>query len=377
MSKPINSTAWRSARRVALCLGSAAALAGEPAAAQFDFELLLSVESVTSDGPTSDSVIVVGSDGQPTDILVPRLNAPRGTALAPDGTFFVSVTGGLGAAGGTILRVDPAGAVSPFLTDVSPLDLEIDPVSGDLFASNFGVGILRVPVSGPGAGVPITGPNSSTPGVFVDSFTMPDGTPGARQVAPSGLGFAPNGDLFAGLQPTDASIADTAGLLQVDVETGLATQVGLLDNPFDVQVDSRGNVFANNVTPGAALGETVGEIAFFPGLGLGDVVDVAGLVDSQTFSQTAIRGLAVGPVGTVLEDSLFASTGELTIVRFEPFDPSLPLDTAFGGELFSDNVQNPFAFDIRVVVPEPSAAAAALTVVVATAAPLTRSRRAG
>ena len=296
-------------------------------------------------------ILIVDSDGLPSGTLVPDLDTPRGTALSEDGTFFVSVTGGLGSAGsGLVLMVDTdTGASAPFVTDVTPFDLEIDPASGDLFVSDATGGILRVPTTGPNTGIPQTGPNSSTPGVYVDVFELPDGTPGGA-VVPSGLGFAPNGDLFAGLQSSDSSAPGNAGLLQIAIDTGIATQVGILDIPFDVQVDSQGNVFANNVVPGSTVGGNAGEIAFFEGLGAIGSTLPAGLLESETFAPTAIRGLAIGPVGTAIEDTVFASTSSLNIVSFPPFDPST-FDPSFTGDIFAgpplNNILDPFAFDIQ------------------------------
>ncbi|MEM9701925.1 MAG: hypothetical protein AAF907_05730, partial [Planctomycetota bacterium] len=347
-----------------------AAVAGA-AHGQFDFRLLLSVDSLTPGEP--GQVLIVGSDGEPAGTFLPDLATPRGTALAADGAFFVSVTGGLGSTGGVVVKVDPDGTASDFVTDVSPFDLEVDPQSGDLFISDAAAGILRVPLSGPDAGVPQTGPNSATPGVFVDTFQLPDGSPGGPLV-PSGLGFAPSGDLFSGLQATDPTTPGTAGLLQVDLDSGVATQVGVLDTPFDVQVDSQGNVFANNVVPGGAVGESDGEIAVFPGLGAPGATLPAAPIESDVFSPTAIRGLAIGPVGTTLEDAVFASTGDLTIVQFDPFDPAT-FDPTFAGTVFADDVEDPFAFDIQIVIPEPAGVVIALVGCVA-AGSIGRGRRA-
>ncbi|MEM7626657.1 MAG: hypothetical protein AAF333_13765 [Planctomycetota bacterium] len=318
-------------------------------------------------------VLIVGSDGQPAGTLIPDLDTPRGTALAADGTFFVSVTGGLGSVGGVVLKAEPGGVATPFVTDVTPFDLEIDPASGDLFVSDASGGILRVPVTGPSAGVPLTGPASSTPGVYVDAFVLPGGAPGGP-VVPSGIGFGPTGNLFAGLQSSNPAEPGNAGLLEIDLTTGVATQVGILDTPFDVQVDSQGNVFANNIVPGSTVGDAAGEIAFFPGLGAPDAPDVTTPIESETFAPVGIRGLAIGPVGSDIEDTVLASTAALTIVAFDAFDPAT-FDPAFTGDLFAgpplSDIQDPFAFDIQFlpggnfqlllsvdpIIPEPATAA--------------------
>lgn len=269
-------------------------------------------------------VLIIGSDGQPAGTLAPDLDTPRGTALAPDGSvFFVSVTGGLGGADGFVLKVDLINNTSePFVTGISPFDLEIGP-TGDLFISDASQdNILQVPITGPNAGVP---------SVFAAGFT------------PSGLGFAPNGDLFAGMQASDPNSPGTAGLAQIAPD-GSFTQVGILDNPFDVQVDSAGNVFVNNVVPGSTVGESDGEIALFQEFGAVGATLPAMPVDSETFSPVTIRGLAIGP-----GDEVFASTADFTIVEFEPFDPLSfdPTDegTIFAGPPISD-IEDPFAFDI-------------------------------
>lgn len=372
-------------RRVLLALTIATAVS-VPSWGQtpLDFELLISTESLTPG--TLGSVSVVGSDGAFRGSLANDLNTPRGTALAASGDFFVSVTGGLGSAGGVVVRIAASGGLDPFVSDVtpgdavsnpiSPFDLEIDPASGDLFISSGPVGILRVPLSGPNAGVPQQGPNSSTPGVFVDRFVLPGGGDPGRALGTTGLGFGPTGELFAGLQPTNSAIPDTAGLLRIDLATGVATQVGVLDNPFDVQVDSLGNVFANNIVPGATVGDSDGEIAFFPGLGAPGVPFPGSPLPSATFSPTAIRGLAIGPVGSTLEDAVFASTAGLQIVQFDPFDAST-FDPTFAGNVFADLGAvglNPFAFDIRFVVPEPGSIAVLGAALVALPA-WTRGRR--
>ncbi|MEM8782745.1 MAG: hypothetical protein AAGE65_07785 [Planctomycetota bacterium] len=335
---------------------------------------VVSAGAIPASAQPLGQVLIVGSDGQPAGTLIPDLDTPRGTALAADGTFFVSVTGGLGSAGGVVLKADPDGTVSPFVTDVTPFDLEIDPASGDLFVSDASGGILRVPTSGPSVGVPQTGPNSATPGVFVDTFVLPDGSTGGP-VVPSGIGFAPTGNLFAGLQSTDPSTAGNAGLLEIDLTAGTATQVGILDTPFDVQVDSQGNVFANNIVPGATVGDAAGEIAFFPGLGAPGAPSPTELLESETFAPVAIRGLAIGPVGSDIEDTVLASTASFTIVEFAPFDPG-DFDPTFTGDIFAgppiSNIEDPFAFDIQFLpggdfqlllsvdpIPEPAAALAA------------------
>ena len=350
-------------------------LLATPAAAQLEFQILLSVDpSPNSEGPSPGNglpggrVLVLDSSGNPINSIgAGQLNFPRGTALAPDGTFFVSVTGGLGSGDGFILKVEPDGTFEtdamgdpvPFLTGVTPFDLEIDPVGGDLFISDATPGsasVLRVPLSGPGAGVPE---------VVANTFNLPDGSPGGDLV-PSGLGFAPNGDLFVGLQTTTPDVEGTAGLIQVDPTTGDATQVGILDLVFDVQVDSQGNVFGNNVVPGGSLGGGGGEIAFFPGLGAATSLPTS-LIESETFSPTAIRGLAIGP-----DDDIFASTAGFTLVKFDPFDAAT-FDPTDPGEVFvdfqdpvfdlldSNSTFDPFAFDIFFVVPEPTAAVSLLT----------------
>lgn len=69
------------------------------------------------------------------------------------------------------------------------------------------------------------------------------------------------------------------------------------------------------------------------------------LVESETFSSVAIRGLAIGPIGCDIEDTVFASTGALSIVAFDPFEP-LTFDPTSIGDIFSDppisRVQNPY-----------------------------------
>ena len=113
--------------------------------------------------------------------------------------------------------------------------------------------------------------------------------------------------------------------------TGTGTQVGNLIQPFDVQVDGLGNVFVNN----GINFPSDGEIAVFPGLGAVGATQLrtpSTPLDSTTFSDTAIRGLAVAP-----DDSLFASTADLTIVEFDPLtdistiDPTTNLGTVFAG----------------------------------------------
>ncbi|MEM8874282.1 MAG: hypothetical protein AAGD32_08470 [Planctomycetota bacterium] len=268
--------------------------------------------------------LIVGSDGQVSGILADELDTPRGTALAPDGTFFVSVTGGLGGADGFVLRVNPDGSSAPFVSGISPFDLEIGP-GGDLFISDASAdNILRVPTSGPDEGIV---------SVFTSGFT------------PSGLGFAPNGSLYAGMQPDDPSIPGSGGLAEV-LPDGTNRQVGILDSPFDVQVDANGNVFANN-----GVGFPFdGEIAFFPGLGAVDADVPDEPLPSTTFSPTGIRGLGIGPVGTSIEDQIFATTADFTVVVFDPFDPDAfdptDLGTIFAGPPISD-IEDPFAFDIQ------------------------------
>ena len=108
-------------------------------------------------------------------------NRPGGRpSIQANGLFFVSVTGGLGSPSGSVVQVDlNTGVATPFVTGVAPFDLEIDPASGDLFISDaLSQSILRTPTDVA---------NTTT---FVSGFV------------PSGLGFAPNGSLFAGAQPT-------------------------------------------------------------------------------------------------------------------------------------------------------------------------------
>lgn len=294
-----------------------------------DFQLLISTDDFEFFGESSlGQVVAVGANGQVSGVLADELDTPRGTALAPDGTFFVSVTGGLGGADGFVLRVDPDGTSEPFVTGISPFDLEIGP-NGNLFISDASQdSVLEVPSAGPDAGVVST---------FASGFT------------PSGLGFAPNGDLFAGMQATDPETPGTAGLAQIAPD-GTFVQVGILDNPFDVQVDSQGNVFVNNQVPGVEVGSTDGEIAFFPGFGAIGTTPPDEPQPSQTFSPTAIRGLAIGPVGSDIEDQVFASTSAFTIVTFEPFDAE-SFDPTFEGTVFAgppiSDIADPFAFDIQ------------------------------
>ncbi|MEN1705058.1 MAG: hypothetical protein AAGJ54_06035 [Planctomycetota bacterium] len=278
--------------------------------------------------PLLGQVLIVGENGTVTGVLADNLDTPRGTALAPNGDFFVSVTGGLGGASGFILKVNTETLESEtIISDISPFDLEIDPISGDLFISDASSNsILRFDTQ------------TSEVTTFATGFT------------PSGLGFAPNGDLFAGMQASDPTSAGTAGLAQID-QFGNVTQVGILDNPFDVQVDSQGNVFVNNVIPGASLGSpSDGEIAFFEGLGAVGSTILSAPIESLTFSPTAIRGLAIGPVGSEIEDQIFATTGLFQIVAFDPFDPN-NFDPSFLGDVFAgppiSNIADPFAFDIQ------------------------------
>ena len=259
-----------------------------------------------------DAVIVIGSDGAAVSTLAPGLNTPRGTAIdQANGLFFVSEAGA-----GQVLRVDlNSGVVDTFVTGVSPFDLEIDPASGDLFISDGSSGsILRTPT------------DLANPTTFVSGFV------------PSGLGFAPNGNLFAGAQPASPN---GPGLFEVIFSidgTGTATQVGNIGQPFDIQVDTQGNIFANN--------SANAEIAVFPTLGAGDNSGLASPVDSQPFSSAQIRGLAIGP-----NDELFATTGAFTIVEFEPLldistiEPATNLGSVFAGPPVGD-VGDPFAFDI-------------------------------
>lgn len=259
-----------------------------------------------------DAVIVIGSNGAATSALVPGLNTPRGTAIdQANGLFFVSEAGA-----GQVLRVDlNTGVVDTFVTNVAPFDLEIDPASGDLFISDGASGsIIRTPT------------DVANPTTFASGFV------------PSGLGFAPNGNLFAGAQP---SSPNGGGLFEVIFNidgTGTATQVGNVGQPFDVQVDTQGNVFANNAANA--------EIAVFPLLGAGDNSGLLAPVESESFSAAPIRGLAIGP-----NDEVFASTGALTIVEFEPLsdfsaiDPATNLGTIFAGPPVG-NIGDPFAFDI-------------------------------
>ena len=276
--------------------------------------LLLPALTVGTVVAQNDSVIVIGSDGAAASTLIPNLNTPRGTALdQTNGLFFVSEAGA-----GQVLRVDlNTGVVDTFVTGVAPFDLEIDPASGDLFISDANQGIIRTPT------------DVADVSVVTSAFV------------PSGLGFAPNGSLFAGAQVTSPN---GAGLFEVvfDLDgTGTATQVGNVVQPFDVQVDSQGNVFANNGNL-----TDVGEVAVFPLLGEGDNSGLTALVDSESFSAAPIRGLAIGP-----NDEVFASTGALTIVEFDPLDdlstidPTTNLGTIFAGPP-NGSIGNPFAFDI-------------------------------
>ena len=277
------------------------------------FMLLPALTAVTAFAQ-NDGVVVIGSDGVTASTLIPNLNTPRGTAIdQANGLFFVSEAGA-----GQVLRVDlNTGAVDTFVTGVAPFDLEIDPVSGDLFISDANQGIIRTPT------------DVANTSVVTSDFV------------PSGLGFAPNGSLFAGAQVTSPN---GSGLFEVIFDLdgiGTATQVGNVVQPFDVQVDSLGNVFANN----GNLAD-VGEIAVFPLLGAGDNTGLLAPIDSESFSAAPIRGLAIGP-----NDEVFASTGALTIVEFEPLlDFALidPLDNF--GSIFAGppvgSIGDPFAFDI-------------------------------
>ena len=280
----------------------------------FVSSLFLSAITSNTAMAQNDSVIVIGSDGKAASTLIPNLNTPRGTALDQEnGLFFVSEAGA-----GQVLRVDlNSGVVDSFVTGVAPFDLEIDPASGDLFISDANQGIIRTPT------------DVANVSVVTSDFV------------PSGLGFAPNGSLFAGAQVTSPN---GAGLFEVAFDANgaaTATQVGNVVQPFDVQVDSLGNVFANN----GNLAD-VGEIAVFPLLGAGDNSNLATVIDSESFSAAPIRGLAIGP-----NDEVFATTGALTIVEFEPLfdldtiDPATNLGSIFAGPPVGD-VGNPFAFDI-------------------------------
>lgn len=272
--------------------------------------LLSSLAAIAQD----DAVVVIGSDGVAASTLIPNLNTPRGTALDQEnGLFFVSEAGA-----GQVLRVDlNTGVVDTFVTGVAPFDLEIDPASGDLFISDANQGIIRTPT------------DTADVSLFTDAFV------------PSGLGFAPNGNLFAGAQVTSPNGAGLFEVLFNPDGTGSANQVGNLAQPFDVQVDSLGNVFANNGNL-----EDVGEISVFPLLGASDNSNLAAPLDSQLFSPAPIRGLAIGP-----NDEVFASTGAFTIVEFDPLldfelvDPGTNFGTIFAGPPVG-NIGNPFAFDI-------------------------------
>lgn len=306
------------------------------------------------------SVLIVGSDGSRAGTLVPDLDSPRGTALASDGTFFVSVTGLLGGPGGFVLKVNPDGSTEEFVSGVAPFDLEVDPVSGDLFiADALSSSILRTPTTSP-----------ASISTFASGFT------------PSGLGFAPSGHLFSGIQPAPGTTdLGQGGLAKID-PAGNVDVVGVMDFPFDVQVDSQGNVFANNFTSFPPMS---GEVAFFPGLGAPGAATPATPLSKSTFAPVPIRGLGIGPVGTAIEDQVFASTAAYTIVTFDPYDPLThdPNDPGaiFAGPPLSD-IEDPYAFDIQFLqggdfrillavnglIPEPSTATLVLGAVVAFAA---------
>ena len=187
----------------------------------FVSSLFLSAITSNTAMAQNDSVIVIGSDGKAASTLIPNLNTPRGTALDQEnGLFFVSEAGA-----GQVLRVDlNSGVVDSFVTGVAPFDLEIDPASGDLFISDANQGIIRTPT------------DVANVSVVTSAFV------------PSGLGFAPNGSLFAGAQVTSPK---GAGLFEVAFDANgaaTATQVGNVVQPFDVQVDSLGTVSYTHLT---------------------------------------------------------------------------------------------------------------------------------
>ncbi|MEL6329182.1 MAG: hypothetical protein AAFR38_05935 [Planctomycetota bacterium] len=265
-----------------------------------DFFVLL------SEGNAGGQVLQLDSSGNIVGPFATGLDSPRGTAIAPNGDFFVSVQGF-----GSVERFTPAGLQSTLLNadtlnsagiggPLAPFDLEVN-AEGDLFVSNNATDqILRVDG--------VTGE--------VSVFAEVQGT--------RGLGFAPDGTLFVSQAAGAISQVDTDG----NVSLFAAGSSGIIE-PFDVQVDSQGNVFAvNQLDP---IGFTDGQILRFTPEG-----------DVSIFSDADVRGLAIGP-----DDSVFGSTAAGTIVQITP-----------GGieSVFASGLGNPFAFDL-VFVPTPGSVA--------------------
>lgn len=287
----------------------ALAASGSIASAQapLDFFILL------SDGNVADGQILrINASGAVESVFQPGVPSPRGTAITPSGTFFVSVTGagspfvaGFNAfTGAPVSTIDSAAIGGGPLV---PFDLEAN-ADGDLFISNNAQGqILRVDAQ--------TGSIS----VFAD-------VAGTR-----GLGFAPDGRLFVSQAGGTISVVDLDGTVSLFADNAS----GLVD-PFDVQVDSQGNIFVvNQLTPGSFDNGQV--LQFTPDFNLA----ADGL--AAVASEADVRGLAIDP-----SDNVFGSTAAGTIIEITN-----------GDAVFVSGLNNPFAFDF-VIIPAPGATALGL-----------------
>jgi hypothetical protein len=307
-------------RTGALLTGLTAAVLTGPAHAQVtDFFVLL------SDGNASDGQILrINAAGQVEGVFAPNVPSPRGTAISPTGQFFVSVTGaGSPFVAGFNLdgtQFTSIGSAQIGGGPLAPFDLEVN-AAGDLFISNNAQNqILRV--------------DSGTGDISV--FANVQGT--------RGLGFAPDGRLFVSQAGGSLSVVGTDGTV-----TQFAGNANGVIDPFDVQVDSRGNVFVVNQLVADGIFNDGEVLSFAPGFDL-----TTGAL-GRVASNADVRGLAINPF-----DAVFASTAAGTIVEITNNDA-----------IFASGLNDPFAFDF-VPVPGPGGSTAAL---VLTALLASRRRR--